>query len=194
MKKTIVGTWVFLMFLTFAAQRVSASEGYFELRNQIGEKGRCLANSVLMQDLNFRVLVSCRDIIYPGGTDIFNYIVWATPTTGNAPLRLGELGLGKVELRTPTQFTSLYVTKERVERAKSPTGVVVMRGNHQSFAFLDTPSQQTPTPKPSELGSPNPSATPQAKKSAFSILRVGGAIAFIALFGVILMIFLITRR
>jgi hypothetical protein len=149
-----------------------------------------------MQDLNYRVLVSCRDIIYPGGADIFNYVTWANPASGKAPIRLGEIGLGKVEFKVKEPFNTLFVTKERTENPKTPSGNVVMRGNVEVVSFLDSPSANSN--KPSELATPATSQSPTPRsttsRNPLNWLKIGGAIAFVALFATFLVIFLITRR
>ncbi len=168
-----------------------ASEGIFQLRNQVGENSRCVAFSVLMQDLQYKILLSCRDIIYPGGTEVFSYVTWANPLDGGNPQRLGTLGLGKVEFSTKTSFSSLYVTKERNSNTRSPNGPVVMQGGLERINLLENPSAPE-----SELGTPetSPIPTPQAKKSPLNIFRIGGAIAFMLLFLVILLVFVLIRR
>jgi len=57
---------------------------------------------------------------------------------------------------------------------------------------LDGPA---PTPGPDELGeaTPTPIATP-APRNLGRIFAAGGILAFIAIFGVILVIFVITRK
>lgn len=171
-----------------------ASEGTVELRNNNGENARCFAASVLMQNLQYTILVSCRDIIYPGGTDIFNYVVWAMPLEDDKPFQLGTLGLGKVEFNTKTAFRTLFVTKEVNSRTRSPEGPVVMQGNVQRITLLDSPAiAQLEKP---ELGEPEITPTPEPAKTSNSstILRIGGILGFVALFGIILLILVITRK
>ena len=153
MKKVLLGVFSFLILALVNASQVKASEGIFELANRVGEDGRCFAVSILMDDLQHRVLISCRDIIYPGGTDIFHYVVWATPLEGGDPKRLGEIGLGKEEFKMRDTFGSMFVTRERTNNPRSPEGTVVMQGNVQRISFLESRGTQAGTPQPTnELG------------------------------------------
>jgi hypothetical protein len=187
----------FTTFCGFALLKPSttlASEGFVELRNSNGEAARCWAASGLMQNLQYKVLMLCRDIIYPGGVDIFNYVVWAMPLDDDKPFQLGTLGLGKAEFDTKTAFRSLFVTKEANSRTRSPQGPVVMQGNVQRIGLLDNPTAaQLEEP---ELGQPEvtPTPAPVKKSSGSTILRIGGILGFVALFGIILLILVITRK
>lgn len=204
MKKILITLVFALGLLAGSARGAFASEGLFEMRNRIGTDARCFAASVLMQDQQYRVVISCRDILYPGGTEVFSYVVWATPTDGKNAFRLGTLGLGKVEFKTKTAFTNLFVTKEPDDRPKSPTGQLIMDGSRQIISMLDgagaTNSGTGTSNKPNELMSeptPTPTASPAAQaggSNVFRIIAAGGIIAFLALFGIVLVVFVITRR
>lgn len=173
--------------------KAEASEGYFELRNRVNENARCWAASVLMQDLKYQILVSCRDIIYPGGTEVFSYVAWANPIDGDNPIKLGTIGLGKVQFNTNKAFSSLFVTKEINPKERSPQGTVVMQGGLQRITLLDNPNLQPDTE--SELGEPEVSPTPTPKKSSvLNVFRIGGLIAFILLILIIGLVLVITRR
>lgn len=203
LKKIIFSLILFSGLMSFSAQKAQASEGLFELRNKIGTDARCFAASVLMQDQQYKIVVSCRDILYPGGTEVFAYVVWATPTDGKNAFRLGTLGLGKVEFKTKTAFSNLFVTKEPDDRPKSPTGQLIMEGSRQIISLLDgsgaTNSSNTNN-KPNELmtePTATPTASPEAAQSGTNVFRIiaaGGIIAFLALFGIVLVVFVITRR
>jgi hypothetical protein len=183
---------VFVFVFTISTNHVSASEGQFELKNQVGESARCWAASVLMQDLKYQILVSCRDIVYPGGTEVFSYVVWATQPDGGVT-KLGTLGLGKAQFSTNKPFVNMYVTKEIDPKTRSPQGPTVMSGGLEHIALLENPNlAQDET---SELGEPTTSPTPApVRKSNVNFFRIGGAVAFILLFLVILLILAITRR
>lgn len=196
MLKTMRFSTLSLVFLSLAflvnAKTAQASEGPFVLRNMVGEAARCEGGSVLMQDRNYNIYISCRDITYPGGTDVFSYVVWGVPAEGGNHFRLGTIGLGKVSFKTKTAFSSLYVTKEEDEGTRSPNGPVIMQGSVGRFETLDGP---VPTPGLGELATPTPTpiATP-APRNLGRIFAAGGILAFIAIFGVILVIFVITRK
>ena len=194
---TFVGTVA--LVLIFGASNVRASEGTFTLRNRVGENARCFATSILMQDRNYNILVSCRDILYPGGTNVFNYVVWGAPVDGGDPFRLGTVDLGKVQFKTKTPFNNLFVTKENDARPRSPVGTVVMSGNLEIIDFLDNAGNSsvsiTSPVSNQELGEPEITPTPTpAPRNIGRIIAAGGVLAFIAIFGVVLVIFVITRR
>ena len=138
---------VLLAALLFSTKSVSGSEGTVELRSTGAPDYRCFVASLKMQDQNYRVLVSCRDLIYPGGETVFTYVVWANPIGGGSPFKLGELGFGKVDFRTKEAFAGLFVTTEVNSRIRSPEGPVVMRGAVETINFLERPQSPTPTPE-----------------------------------------------
>jgi len=184
----ILGAILFLV----TTSRVDASEGQFILRNRVGEAARCEGGSILMQDRNYNIYITCREISYPGGTEVFDYVVWGVPSGGGNHFRLGTLGLGKVAFKTKTPFSSLYVTKEETNNPRTPSGTIIMQGNVTAFETLDSPA---PTPGLEEFESPTPSpvATP-GPRNLGRIFAAGGILAFIAIFGVILVIFVVTRK
>ena len=143
--KLIITTSFFLFFLIFSTKTTRASDGTFEMRSTTGNESRCYASSLLMQDWNYTVLVSCRDLIYPAEFGITNYVLWAQPTDGSSLMNLGQLGYGKVTFRTNKAFSSLFVTAEGNPGTREPTGSVVMRGNLNPVTFLDRPTSPTPT-------------------------------------------------
>lgn len=191
MKKVISGAILSLFILLATTSSTEASEGIIELRNVEGGQARCYSLSAIMQDLNYNVLITCRDITYPGGTDVFNYIVWANPIGSDKAQKLGPLGLGKVEFETETSFSSLFVTKERSEKVNAPTGPTVMQGGVQRITLLDNP-QDLGELEESEMPELTPTPAP-AKGTGLNIFRIGGAFAIAAILGIILLIFVLTR-
>lgn len=197
---TLVGVPTALLMLSGA---VNASEGLVEMTNRVNQDARCFAASVLMQDLNYKVLVSCRDIVYPGGSNIINYIVWANPVSGSSAVRLGSLNLGKVEFRTKQAFSSLFVTVEKTSNVRAPEGQVVMQGSLQSIKLLDgnqpvrtgsptpTPKGQTESPMPTIEGEPTP--TPQPR-SGIARFITGGILSVLGIAGIIFIVFILTKR
>lgn len=184
---------VVLALFVVSTKSASASEGTFELRNRVGEDARCVAYSGIMADANYNILLLCQDILYPGGNQtIVNYVVWASPSGGGNPIRLGTVGLGRASFKTKTQFNTLFITIESSSNPRTPSGTVVMQGSVQPNEFLYGPA---PTPNGDELGTPAPEpvVTP-APRNLGRILAAGGVLAFIAIFGVILVIFVITRK
>lgn len=137
----------FGLFL-FYTNDTYASEGTIELESTTNDSFKCFAASLRMQNLEYRIPFSCRNLIYPAGENIFNYVMWAQPKDGDKVIKLGTLGLGKGEFKTKTPFVSLYVTTESKKDTKTPTGNVVMRGNIQPISFLESETSPTPTPSP----------------------------------------------
>lgn len=181
--------------LLFVAAETYASEGIFELRGTVRETTRCFAASLMMQDLNYRILVSCRDLIYPVEPTIFNYVLWATPKEGGNPIKLGALGYGKADFKTNKAFISLFVTTEQNVNTRTPSGNVAMRGNLQPITFLEKSTTPTPspegqkeTPKEAEVKKPS------AKEKLLLGLKRAGLVSLIALVAVIGLVFVITRR
>src|SRR5258706_9888166 len=132
--------------LFFALPKLTfASEGTVEMRSSTREAYRCYASSVLMQDLNYTILISCRELIYPAGNEVFSYVLWAQPSDGSQVRRLGELGYGRLQARMNQPFTSLFVTTEANAGVGKPTGPTVMRGDVLPIRFLDHATTPTPT-------------------------------------------------
>lgn len=190
--KIAAGLLLFSAVVLLAARPARASEGTVELRATTEENYRCFAASLQMQDLFFRVLVSCRDLIYPAGPNIFTYIVWAIPSAGGGQIKLGELGFGKAEFRTNETFSSLFVTTEADRNVRSPTGPVVMQGRMSSILFLDRPT--TPTPVPEGETEAQVEIQELSNRERLSLgLRRAGLAALLALLAVIGLVFVLTR-
>lgn len=189
---TAVLTTVFLL----TAKGVLASEGFIDLTNRINTDSRCSAFSVFEQDLRYHIQYSCRDITYPGGIEVVNYILWSNPVSGGNAVKIGEIGLGKGHFTTIDAFSSLFVTVERDRNTRTPVGQTIMQGNVKTIANLESkftprPTEQNNTTEITPTLSPTPTAVPQSGVAKF---LTGGIIAFIALFAVIFVIFVITRR
>ncbi len=187
MKKVIGTLFTFLSLLVLSSFRpTQASEGYVNLSNTQGTTARCLAESILMQDLNYSLLVSCRDIIYPGGINVFTYVMWATPIDGGSTFKLGTLNFGKVSFRTNIPFSGLFVTKEDTANVGKPTGAVIMRGSLQPYSFLDA----VPTPNPNQPQI-TPSPTPAPSRSIISKSALSGVVLVVSIIIVGVMVFLV---
>ncbi len=192
-----------------------ASDGIIELTSTMGKDYRCFVVSLGMQNLEYRIPFACRDLLYPAGENIFTYIVWATPIEGDAPIKLGSLGLGKGEFKTKTPFSNLFVTTEKNSKTKIPTGVVVMRGTVEPIAFLEKPPAPTLTQSPEkepddsvdEVSDEEQAGEPEradetttefkslsTKEKLLSALKRAGTAALIALVAVVGVIFLISRK
>lgn len=125
-----------------------ASEGTVELRSVTDKPYSCFATSVLMEYETYKVIVTCRNLLYPPQVNLFAYMMWGTPLEGNNPVRFGELGKGKASFDVREGFTNLFVTTEKNSNALKPEGEVVMRGTVESITFLDGQTISTPTETP----------------------------------------------
>ncbi|GEM_PF-5569590 len=193
-KLAVCGVTIFLLGLILTSPKLaSASEGIFELRNTAGQMARCWVASVLMPDFNYSVLVSCRDIIYPAGPELNSYILWATPVDGKGYIKLGQLGRGKVEYKTPKQFVELFVTLEQNEGKNEPTTPAVMRGYLQKISFLDKEPSSVEEVALKEKPTVTPTLVKAPENQTVSRLRILLPTLFIAAFATMLMLYLITR-
>jgi hypothetical protein len=201
MKKLLSISALSVVFFALSTAATFAFDGQINLTNRIGEDGRCWASTVLMQNQNYKVLVSCRDITYPGGNQVFYYVMWANPAAGGNPIRLGDLGMGKNEFQIQQEFTSLFVTTEKSTNLNTPTGQIVMQGTVQPIDILQergketaTTPAQTPNPISGDnLVTATPITTPQPRTGIAKFLT-SGILAVLALGGLIFVIFLVTKR
>lgn len=139
--KFIMKIFLVVIFLFgISATTIKASEGTIELESITAENYRCYAASIQTMNLNYQILITCRNLVYPAGDNIFQYVVWADPIKEDKPIKLGTLGLGRANFTTKTPFSSLFVTTEINKRGKEPEGPTVMIGNVERIAFLDEPS------------------------------------------------------
>lgn len=195
MRKILLSIGFIFAGLAFMASPLRASEGTSELTSTKGQAMRCYAFSNLVKNYEYQISLSCRDLIYPPKPDAFSYILWATPTEGNKPLNLGELGIGKDIFKTKTAFSKLFVTIESDIRTRSPEGETVMEGSIQAIPFLDKSQEIS---KPGEAAKVTPTATPtRTTSSARNILGkiLGtGAILLGVVFVIVLVVYFLSRR
>ena len=200
MKKLCFLIFILAATLLFFAKTLKASEGVIEIVSTTDDVYRCWASSVRMQNQEFRIPFTCRNLIYPANDNVFNYVAWATPQNGGETIKLGALGLGRGEFRTKKAFANLFVTTERSKDVKTPQGTVVMRGNVESIEpfFQEGP---TATPTPSTEGGEEelqqeepeqPSELTTSQKFLLALRRAGVA-ALIALVALVGLIFVVTR-
>jgi len=197
MRKIKLFTIISLLIVVFLVLKkdASASDGTVELRSTMGDNSRCYSASLLMQDGSYTVLISCRDLIYPGESGLINYAIWTQPNDGSNAVYLGLLGYGKATFRTNKPFNSLFVTIEG-KVGRTPTGKTVMRGSVNPVTFLDSPTSPIPTPEGQEAASSEEPETTQpqsTKDKLFTALRRAGLAALIALVALIGLIFVVTR-
>jgi len=186
---TIIVTGIFFFF----TKEAFASEGTIEMLSTTDERYRCWVASVRMQNQEFRIVFTCRDLIYPVDDNVFNYMLWTTPVDGSKPVKLGVLGLGKGEFRTQKPFSALFVTTEKSKDVRSPQSPVVMRGSVESLeSFFGQPPTPTPTPSPEEEVKEEGQELTTRQKLLLALRRAGIA-ALIALVAIIGLVFVITR-
>jgi hypothetical protein len=193
----IASTFLAASLVLFLAKSVSASEGIFKMGSTTGENYRCYATSVLLENRSYRILLSCRNLLYPAGTDIFFYVLWANPIEGNKQIKLGSVDFGKGLFNTKTPFNRLYVTIEKNKSVREPAGITVMSGNFEPIEFLRSSPTPTPTPQEGEEGEVTGTTTPQQELSTRDKLLIGlrraGLVALFALIALIGLIFVVTR-
>lgn len=126
-------TWRFcLVTLTVAVamwlspKLVWANEGTFRLSGP-NTSARCFAASVLVDERDYQLIMTCRNLIVPPGNRSLFYVVWAkreevAPTGAQRAIRplgrrefsrLGELERGKLVTSLDDPFTQLLVTAEQ---------------------------------------------------------------------------------
>lgn len=145
-----------LLLFIISVGIVKASEGTVELESITAEDYRCYAASIQQMNWSYQILVTCRNLIYPAGDNIFQYIMWADPIAEGKPIKLGSLGLGRAKFGTKTPFSSLFVTTEVNNKAKEPQGPTVMIGNVDRITFLDEPEPAQVI----DVGDDEPEVTP----------------------------------
>lgn len=201
---TIIGVFSIVTAITSSNFVVKASEGEIEMVNTAKDKYRCYALSVLLESVGYRVLITCRDLIYPPQSEFLSYIVWAKPLDGGTPKRLGKLGVGKAEFRTQQSFASLFVTIEKGDgtNSRTPSGQTVMSGDIKAIDFLTKPPSPTPTVNPdnnteeeisTDEGKTTPDSTVSTKDKILLGLKRAGLVSIIAIIAIMGLVFVITR-
>ncbi|QQG47481.1 MAG: hypothetical protein HY044_00055 [Candidatus Woesebacteria bacterium] len=192
-KISLFAATIFASFLI--STKVShAFEGSFELKNQVGTNDRCVAYVAGLENSNYKILFSCRDLNYPGGETLSYYIAWANPQAGGNPIRLGDLNLGSAEFQTNKALSSIFVTREADRGTRNPSTNVVMKGNFEKSDFLaSSQSPEVPT-KPAQ----SPSSTPQSEAKVTqnpitNILKTASVFAIIGLVALIGLVFFLAR-
>jgi hypothetical protein len=189
---SILFSMLFSFLLTI--QTVNASEGTVELKSTTNSNYRCYATSIQMIDLNYNVSITCRDLLYPSGDDIFNYMLWATQVKDGKPLKLGALGLGRAAFKTIVPFSNLFVTTESNVKSKTPTGTTVMAGDVKPIAFLqETKPQPEETQTPAEEETPTPTGQ-STKDRLVSGLKRAALVSLFALLALVGLVFVLTRK
>lgn len=195
MKKQLSLLMVLLpIFLFIISSDAHASEGETYLSSQDGSASECKAYSVLMPNLSFEILMTCRNLIYPGNANQFNLIAWAEPSDGGNPIRLGELGVGKVQFDTNEAFSRIFVTREGSSRPRNPGTNVVMSGSVEPIPFRNgSQPQARPTSESVQTPTPTP-ATAQTGNFFSRLFSPGRIVAFLGVILLLVLVFVLTRR
>ena len=200
----VLGKIIFLflslvLFAIFNTDTVSANVGLVEIRSTSDEEYRCFASSLIMPDKTYDVAVNCVNIIYPPlPPEISSYIIWASPSTGKAALKLGDLGKGEARFQVKQPFTSLVVTLEATANVRTPSKNIIMTGGIEPISFLRRQTSVTPTLEASKT-SPQPTSTSvntsnlSTKDKLLLALRRAGIAAVVALVAIVGLIFVVTR-
>jgi len=197
--KKLLGILIF-SFIFFSALNISrASEGTFDIRSTDSNEYKCFAASLQMQNLNYKTIISCRNILFPIDTTIYSYILWANPKDGGAAIKIGSIGLGRGEYAIKPAFTSLFITAEQNPNVKAPTGKIVMKGSIKPITFLEkeTTTSEEEGEKIENGGSKTPTPTPSQKTSVRDRLLTGlkraGLASGLALIAILGLVFVLTR-
>lgn len=210
MRKEIIAilksTLLFFVLILLNTSTAFASEGYIEMLSTLGEDTRCRVDSHLMQDNNYKILISCRELIYPATSEVTTYVVWATPTGGGKTFKLGSLDYGRKEYSTKTSFSNIFVTSEK-KVGSTPTGPVILRGNVEAYTFLQRPVTPTPTEKVSQaqdqqIGDNTSTSSAvqdttnqnlSTKEKLLAAFKKAGLAAVLALVALVGLIFVVTK-
>lgn len=170
-----------------------ANEGVAELRSTTGEAARCFVLSILLQSDRYRLVVSCRDLVYPPAKELLNYVLWLNPE-GGGPARLGDISFGKAEFTFNRAFLSLFVTKEANARPRGPSENVVMRGEVRPISFLEGPAPEPTVAEAEEVpAKETPSETQAEARNIFTTILLLVFIGSFILIGIGGLIFFILR-
>jgi hypothetical protein len=201
--KLIIGAVVAASLLFVVSKNTSASEATFEVKSLTKENYRCFATSLLVSD--YKILIGCSDLIYPAGGV---YVLWATPSDGGRPIKLGTLDYGRKLFGMKKAFLDLFVTLEVKSRTVTPSEPIIMRGTAKPIKMLE--SSATPTPE-KKVDSPDSETSedqetekeePVEKETEkqlsvgeklVAILKRAGVAALFAFIAIIGLIFVITR-
>ena len=208
--KCALGVALVIVFFVMFSSTSKASEGIVELRNNIGGDSRCFAPSVLMTNFRYKILLSCRDLVYPApaAPNIFTYVLWAQAAENDKTQNLGTLGVGRGEFETKIAFSRLFVTQEYDAKARKPSDRVIMQGSVQPVALLEpgqpskvvetvetSADQEEPTVAPTDAPKVVEDASDAQSGGGLSILRVvGGVLLGVIVFVVIVGLISTSRR
>ncbi|HJZ06277.1 hypothetical protein A2634_02395 [Candidatus Amesbacteria bacterium RIFCSPHIGHO2_01_FULL_48_32] len=189
---------VFLAAGLVMATGVGASEGTADIFSLRGRRERCFLASVLMPSGNYKVIMSCRDMIFPPEQFVYGYAVWINPVEGGDPIKLGSLGVGKGEYGTKKAFSSVYISEDRPivrEGTRKIFPPALMQGEMKPLNIWasDVIAEPTATPGPTVVPTLGEGERPADQEQAQSVReRLGAWVTRIlgVLFGVGLLVVL----
>jgi hypothetical protein len=164
-----------------------ASEGTAELRSLTDKNYSCFATSILTESGAYKILITCRDLIYPPEVDKFAYVAWGTPLEGEKPIRLGELEKGKASFQANKAFSEIFVTVETNGNINKPSGQTVMRGVVNPIAFSGGGGEAITTPTISTTATVTPTTNQDASSLGEKLKPTLGRV-FLVIFIVFLVI------
>lgn len=198
--KKLLSFFTSIVILFLVSSSAYASEGTYELRSTDSNKYKCFAASLQMQNLSYKVIFSCRNIVFPVDETIYSYILWTNPQDGSKAVKLGSIGLGRGEFLTKVGFSSLFITAEQNPGVKEPTGKVVMKGSIKPITFLekDVVSETKTTDKDTDTSEDETTPTPEAQQSSvrdrlLTGLKRAGLASGLALVAILGLVFVLTR-
>ncbi len=202
--KILTSAFFIALSLVLVSQKAQASEGTVELVSTTGTDTRCFASSVLMQNFQYKIIASCKNLVFPAKENKFAYVLWATPTEGGNSIKLGSLNLGKAEFGAKKPFSQLFVTTEANDKARVPsTDSIVAQGTVKTIDHLEDELEPEPTLGPAQdfgeiIERPTPATFEQPQDTQqqggiLSNLGRGSLIAIIGVFFVLIFLAFITR-
>jgi len=188
------------LFLVFP-KTAQASEGTAQLTPTIENGPTCFVASVFMEKSDYKLLVTCRNLVYPTQQNTSHYILWGIAKNSGKNLKFGTLGFGKAEFSTKTEFSQLFVTVENNSRVRQPSSFVVARGFIKPLSASSQSSKEEKETTPPEnfgkiLEQPTPVPTLAPSKSGLfsGIGKVGIFVAAGIFIFLILLAFLTRSR
>jgi hypothetical protein len=150
-----------LIFLLLGAETAWANEGVASLSGP-DTNAQCFSASVLVDEEDYRLVMTCRNLIVPPETERLFYYAWARrvgaePVEGErtglagfgrgAFIPLGGITRGKLSARIREAFEEVLITAETVARPREPNlDETVVSGLMQPISFEEVTEVLQPTP------------------------------------------------
>src|SRR3989338_4014049 len=150
LKKIIAFSLTALALLLISTKAVNASEGT-ALLTSADNDARCFLASVLVDEGDYQVVMTCLNLTTPPDANRLFYLAWARrkgategqqAKTGGlrfgkgAYFSLGDISAGKLNSRAREEFEEVLVTAEAESGASAPTlSALVVSGSMQDINF-----------------------------------------------------------